>query len=279
MIRTTQAQLREIRDALQKSNVNRNEKVWTFLVACLFDRASLQSKMIERLCGEPLKMPQDAEIWFEAEPIPPRKGTKGNAEGNTKLDLAFGHVARRGTTAAGITYGPQKEGSWVCFVEAKCLSDCSTTVSYDPLRNQLARVIENLLCFQAERNFPERIFFTLLTPRLFLEKENKNARLYGYKMSEYRENPERILADINQCKIEWRPGFGPEHLDLRTRLAALHLNWVSYEDLLEPEMGADLDIVREPELVHGLKDTIMNTIARLLPSPQEVTDCGPPTQI
>jgi len=269
MIRTTQAQLKEMQAALQKSNVNRNEKVWTFLVACLFDRASDQSKMIEKLCGEPLKMPRDAEIWFEAEPIPPRKGTKGNAEGNTKLDLAFGHVARRGTTAAGITYGPHEPGSWVCFVEAKCLSDCSTTVSYDPLRNQLARVIENLSCFQAEGMFPEGIFFTLLTPRLFLQ--NPNTRLYGYKMREY-EHRENILADISQCKIEWRQGFGPEHLDLRSRLATLRLNWVSYEDLLEPEMGVDLDVVGAPERVQGLKETITSALAGLLTSPQEVTD-------
>lgn len=253
-----------MRDALQKSNVNRNEKVWTFLVACLFDHAPDQSKMIELLCGEPLYINRRFDIWFESQPIPPRKGSEGASEGNTKLDLAVGHILPRGATAGGITYGPHEPGSRVCFVEAKCLSDCSTTVSYDPLRNQIARVTENLLCFQEGGKFPERIFFTLLTPRLFLQ--NRNARLYGYKMREY-EDREKILADINQCRIEWRQGFGPEHLDLRARLAALRLNWASYEDLLEPEMGAGLDIVREPERIQGLKDTILSTLVRLPPPP------------
>jgi hypothetical protein len=42
-------------------------------------------------------------------------------------------------------------GSWVCFVAAKCLSDSSGDVTDDPLRNQLTRVIENALMFQASR--------------------------------------------------------------------------------------------------------------------------------
>jgi hypothetical protein len=212
--------------------------------------------MIELLCGEPLPKDQ-CSIWFEGEPMPPRRGSGGKSEGNTMLDLAFGHIIQRPNTTSGIAYRPYEPGSWVCFVEAKCLSDCSTTVRYDPLRTQLARVIENLLCFQGEGKFLERIFFTLLTPRLF--KQHPHARLYGYKMDDYKD-PEKIIADINRCKLPWRAGFGPEHLDLRERLAALRLNWACYEDLMEPECGTDLNIVGAPELVHGLKETIMDTI-------------------
>lgn len=269
MIRTTQAQFLEIRAALEKSNLNRNEKVWTFLVACLFDRASDQSKMIEKLCGEPLHLDRHLDIWFEGEPIPPRRGRQGNSEGNTKLDLAFGHIMRREPTANGITYDPQQEGFWVCFVEAKCLSDCSTTVSYDPLRNQLARVIENLLCFQAEGKFPERIFFTLLTPRIFLK--SPNARLYGYKMREY-EDHEKILADIEQCRIPRREDSGYSYPDLRGRLKALRINWVSYEELLEPEMGTDLDIVTAPERVQRQKETIQSALNAALRERNLISD-------
>ena len=271
MIHTTPAQITEMRNALQKLNVHRNEKVWTFLVACLFDRAPDQPKMIERLCGESLQLPPQAEIWFEGEPISPRKGSAEHSEGNTKLDLAFGHILPRGATAAGIKYGPHQQSSWVCFVEAKCLSDCSTTVSYDPIRNQLARVIENLLCFQAEGKFPERIFFTLLTPRLF--KQHPDARLYGYKMRHY-EDRERSLADINQCHIERRVAAGYVYPDLHSRLATLRINWASYEDLLEPEFGTNLDIVRAAGMVQGLKDTIMNTIVGLQPEVSQTTDSG-----
>jgi hypothetical protein len=257
MIQATPAQLAEMRNALQKSNVNRNEKVWTFLVAGLLDRASDQSRMVELLCGEPLHLKRRFDIWFESQPIPPRKGSEGASEGNTKLDLAFGHILPRGATAGGITYGPHEPESWVSFVEAKCLSDCSTTVSYDPLRNQIARVVENLLCFQAEGKFPERIIFTLLTPRVFLT--NPNARLYGYKMREY-EDREKILADIEQCRIPRREDTSYSYPDLRERLKALRLNWVSYEELLEPEMGADLEIVTAPERVQGLKETIQSAL-------------------
>lgn len=263
MIHTTPAQIAEMRTALQKPNLYRNEKVWTFLIASLFDRAPDQSKMVELLCGEPLHTGKHQDIWFESQPISPRKGKEGLSEGNTKLDLAFGHIVQRGSTSGGIAYGPHEAGSWVCFVEAKCLSDCSTAVSYDPLRNQLARVIENLLCFQTDGKFPERLFFTLLTPRFF--RQNWNARLYGYKMREY-EDREKILADINQCKIEWRQGYGPDHVDLRKRLAALRLNWVSYEELLEPEFGTSLDIVTAPERVQGLKDAVSGALNRLVSS-------------
>ncbi len=62
MIRTTSAQLVEIQEAIHKPNAYRNEKIWTFLVACLFDRAPEQSKMVERLCGEPLKLDRRLDI-------------------------------------------------------------------------------------------------------------------------------------------------------------------------------------------------------------------------
>lgn len=257
MIRTTAAQLAEMRKSIEMSNVNRNEKVWTFLVATLFDTVPDQSNMVERLCGEPLNMDHRLDIWFEGQPIPPRKGTAGDSEGNTKLDLAFGHVVPREGTGAGIAYGPPQPGSWVCFVEAKCLSDCSTTVSYDPLRNQIARVIENLLCFQGEGQFPERLFFTLLTPRLFMQ--HPNARLYGYKMREYFDH-EKLLTDIKQCCIPCRSNSGYIYPDLLDRLGALRMKWVCYEDLLEPEFGTNLDIVSGPGDIEGLKQKIVSAI-------------------
>jgi len=257
LIRTTLAQFAEMRQALQAPNVVRNEKVWTLLVATLFDSAPDQLNVVERLCGERLHANGRLDIWFESQPIPPRKGHAGDSEGNTKLDLAFGHVAPRGATAAGIIYGPPQPGSWVCFVEAKCLSDCSPIVLYDPLRNQLARVIENLLCFQNKGKFPERLFFTLLTPRLF--KQNRNTRLYGHKMREYAD-PEKLLADINQCRIPCRADSGYAYPNLRERVGALRLNWIAYEDLLEPEFGNDLDIVFTPEKVKGLRERIGSAI-------------------
>lgn len=257
MIHTAPAQMEEIRTSLQKPNRYRNEKIWTFLIASLFDNAPDKSKIIDLLCGESLPTEHVEGIWFEAQLVSPRKGKEGFSEGNTKLDLAFGHVVQRGSTEGGIAYGSHKKGSWVCFVEAKCLSDCSTTVSYDPLRNQLARVIENLLCFQGEGKFPEKLFFTLLTPRIF--KENPETRLYGWKMQAYADF-EKILEDVEKCRIPPRKYSAYMYPDLRERLEALRIGWVSYEELLEPEFGGGLDIVLNPEHVKGVEDYILRVI-------------------
>jgi hypothetical protein len=118
-------------------------------------------------------------------------------------------------------------------------------------------VIENLLCFQGGGKFPERIYFTLLTPRLFLE--NPESRLYGWKMLDY-EDYENILVDITQCRIPARQGSGFIYPDLGKRLDALRINWVSYEELLEPYFGKGLDIAAHPEHVKGVEDYIFRAI-------------------
>lgn len=258
MIRTTDAQMESLAKELRRRSAPRNERLWTFLVASLLDQHPDQATLVGRVCGEPVPVPARLDVWFEVEPMPPRHGTQGRSEGNTVLDLAFGHIAMRGKTKGGIEYGPHERGSWVCFLEAKCLSDCSTTVTYDPLRNQLTRVIENLLCFQGGGNFPQRIFFALLTPRLF--KDHPGARLYGYKMREY-EDRGRLMEDIAGCCIAKRsqPDFVfPENLG--ERLAALRINWVTYEDLLGPVF--DLKVVTEHRGVKEWKVMVRDAIAQ-----------------
>jgi len=250
-IRTTDAQRKEMCAAFKASNVYRNEKVWTYLVADLLAHAPDQQPLIELLCSRRMVARKPLDVWFEAQPLPPRQGTSGDSEGNTKVDLAFGHVQRRGNTAAGIEYGPHEPDSWVCFVEAKCLSDCSSDVTYDPLRNQLARVIENALTFQANGQFPDHVFFTLLTPRLF--KDKRGARLYDYKMREY-ANPQRIVDDLQGCRIQKRNGDGFIYPDLSERVQRLTLTWTTYEELLVHRFGADLDIVESPSTICGMTE-------------------------
>lgn len=260
MLRTTPAQIAAMEKAVNAKNALINEQVWSLLVAALFDSPD-QERIIERLCGEKPGTNGLRDIWYEAEPMPPRKGGNGVWEGNTMLDLAFGHIVQRGVAASGIAYGPHVPGSWVCFVEAKCLSDSSTRVAYDPLRNQLARVIENLLCFQSNGVFPERLYFTLLTPRLFMK--HPASRLYGYKISEYLHDPSAVRRDIQTCCIPERNEPAHIYPDLDRRLAALKINWVAFEDLLEPKFGLDLDIVGAPKRVRGIKDSVSEMIRRL----------------
>jgi hypothetical protein len=246
--------------AIGRPNAYRNEKVWTLLVADLLAHAPNQQALVDLLCGGRATIRERLDVWFEAQPLAPRKGTAGDSEGNTRVDLAFGHAQARGATGAGIEYGPHVPGSWVCFAEAKCMADCSSDVTYDPLRNQLTRVIENALTFQANGVFPEQVFFTLLTPRLF--KDNPGARLYAYKMREY-EDRKWLLHDLKLCRIPVRSGDGYVYPDLAQRLDRLTLTWTTYEELLEHRFGADHDIVNRPSKITGLKEHLEALVAAM----------------
>lgn len=244
-IQTTPKQRAKLARAIAEPNVAWNEVVWTYLVASVLATTQHRREHLRLLCGEDVVPPDLFEPWFEAQPMPPRGGYRGRSERNSKIDLAFGDIKRRGNSdGSGIAYA-RRSGSWVCFVEAKVLSDCSTTVTHDPVRNQLARVIESLLCFQGtDGSYPERLYFTLLTPRHFLKAENRGSRLYGYKMTEYRDHA-ALFGDIERCVIPKRHMVGWSHPDLKQRLPSLKLNWVAYEDIFDREPGlAGLDLVR-----------------------------------
>lgn len=80
------------------------------------------------------------------------------------------------------------------IIEAKVLSDISISITYDLLRNQIARTIDVMLEKNEkmkppfiDRN-PDKTIFLLLTPKLF--KNNPWSRFYGYKMRDYKD-PEK----------------------------------------------------------------------------------------
>lgn len=255
MIRTTDAQKAEIQKAIKSNRFYRNEKVWNFLVTDILSNSLNRNHHIELFCNNKIKIEFDLDIWYEAEPISPRKGKSGNSEGNTKLDLAFGNIRLRENTQSGIEYDPKKKGSWVCFVESKFFSDCSTAVYYNPLRNQIIRVIENLLCFQGGGKFPKNLFFTLLTPRLF--RDNPKSRLYSYKIDEYKDF-KNIIDDIKLSAIPERHKKNwcyPDHLEDRIKL--LKITWITYEEIFEKEYDIiELDLTspkKEPEKIKKIE--------------------------
>lgn len=238
MVITTEAQKKEIATDIQRNRIIGNEKVWTFLVANILANSHFQKGYLKHFCGEQIILKSKLDVWFEAEPIPPRID-----EGNTKIDLCFGSIRKRENTELGIEFDPKDEESWVCFVEAKYFSDCSTAVSNDPLRNQIIRVLENLLCFQADGKYPKKLFFTLLTPRLF--KENSKSRLYGYKMEEYKEI-NNILSDIALSNLKIREQMHWSYPCLKERVKLLRLYWVCYEDIIEREFGINkIDLTKK----------------------------------
>lgn len=238
MIITTKAQKKEIKRDIEQNNIFGNEKVWNYLIADILSKNKSKNEYFNLFCGEELKIDSELDIWYEAEPISPKIG-----EGNTKLDLAFGNIKCRENTELGIEYSHSNGSTWICFVEAKFFSDCSTVVKNDPLRNQIVRVIENLLCFQSEGKFPQKLFFTLVTPKFF--KENPKSRLYGYKMEEYKDI-NYILRDIRLSNLENRMKKGwnyPDNIEDRAR--RLKTNWISYEDIIGMKFDLeDLDLIK-----------------------------------
>jgi len=202
-----------------------NEIFWTFIVALLASRNSVVYNKITKF-----KFNNKHSIFLESQPLVPVIGL----EGNSHLDMALGAIEIRSNTISGIQFN-QKYGKSVCFVEAKYLSDLSVMTKHSPLRNQMDRVIENLLCFQGGNKYPEEIIFTLLTPRLF--KTNKGARLYSYKFEEYNnELSKRNLEFFKKVMLDSgtkRTGNWSYPSDIDQRISCLKLNWVTFEEIFE----------------------------------------------
>jgi len=261
MVKTTSNQFRELKRKLANGKVRENEKLWNFLIASILDKKNNKSRYIRKFTDD-LVTEDGFDIWFESQPLPPRED-----EGNTALDFSFGDIKRRGYTKSGIEYD-LVEDSFVCFVEGKLFSDCSTRVRKDPLRNQLIRIIENLLCFQSKGKFPDKLYFTLLTPKLF--KNNKGSKLYCYKMQEYWDEEsdavrrDNILRDIGLCRNERRDKLSWRYPDIHERLDRLNISWVTYEEILEEEFdmdGLDLTDLEEGEL-EGFKEEMGRRIEK-----------------
>ena len=75
------------------SGIFSNEQVWTFLAGCGYAISGAEglAKLANILTGTDLPHPDDAKIWLEVLPLPPR-----NNEGSTHIDLAIGSIIRRG---------------------------------------------------------------------------------------------------------------------------------------------------------------------------------------
>lgn len=257
----TLKQNNEIKNAINNRNFYRNEKVWTYFIASIIESSQYKDYYLSLFTSGNISFPSDMKLWFEAQPISPRKGNSGFSEGNTKLDLSFGNIEKRSGTDSGIQYKIEDNG-WVCFIEAKLFSDCSNDTSYDPLRNQITRVIENLLCFQNNKVLPDKTYFSLLTPRIF--KNNPTSKLYGYKYQEY-QNSDMLKKDIQKALIEERnhnDWIYPLNFD--KRIKSLPYNWVTYEEIIEKEYNfSGLDItdyqnVQKNSIIQKIKNQLLN---------------------
>jgi hypothetical protein len=237
VIQTTAEQRASVLNALRSPGRILKEKVWTYLVADILDNAQDQAPFLELLCGRGF-VHQGARLepWFEAQPISPRLGTRGkDHESNSKIDLAFGAVVRRGTTGNGIAFDDTQAHKWVCFVEGKFLEDAATRITNDPYRNQLERDIDSLLCFLPSGSFPDMLHFTILTPRKF--KERPRSRLYGYRIEEYWNDRSLIVADLAAFELGYRTKCDDVKRFLEEQVEALEIHWAAYEQILELAFG------------------------------------------
>ncbi len=199
-----------------------DEALWTFLVACGYAMAGTHgiARLTKILTGTELSHSNDITIWLEPRPIPPRK-----LEGNTHLDLAVGSIARRGTTKSGVELDNHFE-PWICFCEMKWNSDISESVEHDAGRNQLARVIENALCFHKSGRYADSAYVALVTPAVFREQRSER-RFYQSKFREYVADYANILNDLNSGlpKRDHYPA------SIKERLKTLTLRWITFDDM------------------------------------------------
>ena len=204
-----------------------DEQVWTFLVGCGYAMAGAEglAKLTNVLTRMDLPQPDDARIWLEVLPLPPR-----NEEGRTRVDLAIGSITGRGSSRSGINLrrGPQP---WICFCEMKWRSDIRLCVTHDPDRNQLARVIENALCFQGEGGYSDEVHVALVTPAIFKGPDG-NRKVYQGLFREYESNRARLRQDLDACRLAKmnRPDWKYPQ-DIAERVERLKLRWPTYEEL------------------------------------------------
>lgn len=101
------------------------------------------------------------------------------------------------------------------FFEIKFTSDISHSTTFNPFRNQLARLID--VGLEMNEHNGKEVLVILSTPRRLYEKKS---RLYYYKVKEYTD-PKLIKEDI-----EWRSVS-----EIRDNVLAV--SWIALEDLID----------------------------------------------
>lgn len=123
--------------------------------------------------------------------------------------------------------------------EMKFTSDISYNTTFNPSRNQLARLID--VGLELNELNGKQVLVILSTPRRFFKKKS---RLYYYKIKEYTD-PENIRADI-----EWRSISKIRDNLLAVRWIALEdLIHVLYEDFNHEDKKEALDFFKERNLM------------------------------
>ena len=177
----------------------------------------------------------ELHLFFEVNlPSPPayRRWLRENISDRALIPYVLEAASAAGARLEGATHVDalllaESTGFAVLF-EAKVISDADSKVSFDVMRNQLARNIDVMLDsnpnlqppLPARR--PERSCFVLLTPEVF--KRHPHSRLYGWLLPSYQADPGALARDLphrsdtsDSGAVDW---------------AALsrRLGWLTFED-------------------------------------------------
>ena len=238
-------QKRPLKETKKPCQVEKDEKFWT--VACLmtiFHSNTRSAELISLFRKAYGDVPPVAEVgswekfvegnlhlFFETN-LPSPEEYKNWLRRNLAnqqfipyiLDSDNGRKNLEGPTNVDAILLNSKNG-FAVVCEAKVLSDISYQVTYDVMRNQIARNVDVMLdenrnlCPPLDSRDPEKTLFLLLTPRTF--QDNLSSRLYGYKLNEYKNNPKSLGQDL------------PHRRDRDWTAISKRLGWLTWEDCKE----------------------------------------------
>lgn len=206
-----------------------DEELWTYVFALI---ALKNPKVYESLTG--FQYSNSHNIFLEAQPQVPYI----EYEGNTHLDMALGDIINRNSNNAATKSGielnldSKNETKQVCFLETKFLSDIDTKTTNYVIRNQMERIIDNLLHFNdGTNNIDFEPTFTLLTPRIF--KETIGSRLYYYKFHEYDNAKNHNVNPIDMFVLKDAKKRKVFDSDIyQKNFKSLKMRWVTFEEIL-----------------------------------------------
>ena len=244
-----------LRETKEPCQIQKDERLWTVntLMNIYYspNRVNELIKLFEKAFGK--KVPTSIEIdswreclssdnlklYFEVDlPSPPSYKNnlyslyeKGNIQEHQIIPFiiasAHGKKIIEGSTQVD-TVIVNPDNGFNVLIEAKVLSDISISITYDVVRNQIARNIDVMLesnkrlCDPLKKRDPNKSIFLLLTPKLF--KDNPTSRLYGYKIREYQDKnkgKDALLKDLPHRKEE-------DLQDIPSRIG-----WLTWEDFKE----------------------------------------------
>jgi len=225
--------------------IEKDERFWTVTaLKHVFDdpkRDSILSELLTVTYGERLPIADmdswqeclsgDLRLYFEARlPSPPEyvEWLRSNLPSRQTipyvLDAAHRDNARtlEGPTHVDAMFLNTSNGfAWL--IEAKVLSDVSSSTSFDNYRNQIVRNLDVMLYNGSqpgaglETRDPEKSLFALLTPNGF--RDYPSARLYGLLLEDYRKDSKTLERDL------------PHRTDTDWERLSRRIGWVTFDDV------------------------------------------------